>query len=284
MAKTSVETTAALREELLAAVEEKIGQQLADFETVVAREVDEKIKEVLEQTAKLLDIVTEQKNVSEAVKPIEEPTLPKASVLQQTQIFETIKSSAASWYPWVKFTFWVVIGLAVWQFIVFPVLSGKSVKLPWSSKTVAPAVDVSTPAGAAVQEMQNEPFRSDTASRQTFGRIFDELDTLVASGQIIDLEGYYDTFGKRMQESIPADRYNQWAGIWNKLAGLAYRQRNGSTDVKAFNNQLQSAAAVVAGRTNNFSAEYPPALPVYNPPLPSPPVSTPAWQYNPIGQ
>jgi hypothetical protein len=212
------------------------------------------------------------------------------------KITEVLKPLVSAWYPWLKFTVWIIVGLLVWQFIVFPVLSGKPITTPWSnSKNVAPNVDVNTPAGAAFQEMQNEPFRSDTVSRQTFGRIFDELNSLVTAGQITNLEGYYDAFGKRMQEAIPADRYGNWAGVWNKLATMSFRHGNVGTDVKAFNANLQSAAAVVAGRVSGFYNEYPavpsPLRPMYDPagydsspqtaPLPPLPTATQGWQYTP---
>jgi hypothetical protein len=127
-----------------------------------------------------------------------------------------------------------------------------------------------------------------------FGRIFDELNTLVATEQIVNLEGYYDAFGKRMQESIPADRYVQWAPVWNRLASVSYRYGNVGSDVKAFNANLQSAAAVVSGRAMVYSEMTPslPQLPVtpLSAPLPStllpstplpPPPTSGSWQYSP---
>jgi hypothetical protein len=292
MAKTTVNTAENVtgsidRNEIIAEIKDVVIDTITDAAAkkaiaAITADLDDVITPIVvkEMNGENQNIINRIDNLIRRIEQINEPAVPRT----MANIFESIKGVLNGWYPWVKFTVWILIGFLVWQFLVFPLLSGKPIWAPG----VITKIDVNTPEGAAMQEMQNEPFRSDTVSRQTFGRIFDELDSLVSTGQIVNLEGYYDAFGKRMQESIPADRYNQWAGVWNKLALAAYRHGNTGTNVKMFNNNLQSAAAVVAGRVSSYSGGTPmlPVLPgipqSYNAPVPPPPAAAPSWQYTPI--
>jgi hypothetical protein len=275
-------TVAITREE----IEDTVSQKLTEFESVIARE----LKETFAKFDEKLEAITKPAVVTPAVVTSEVPLITPAPVeaavaapavtlpspLPTLNVLKTIKATFISWYPWLKFTFWVIVGLLIWQFFVFPFLTGQPIGIRTGlSRITKITVDVNTPEGAATVEMQNEPFRSDTTSRQTFGRIFSELDNLVATGQIVNLEGYYDAFGKKMQDSIPADKYVQWAPIWNRLASVSYRHGNVGSDVKAFNANLQAAAAVISGKTKNYSE------PETLPQLPPPPISG-NWQYTPI--
>lgn len=158
------------------------------------------------------------------------------------------------WYPWLRFAFFCLVGLLVYHYVMTPVLTQKfpPAILP---NVLRPNIDVNSPVGAATLEVSREPFRSDTASREAFGRIFDALDHYVRDGRLTDFEGYYNEFGKRMQESLDGTKYQQWAELWRRLAVVCHRYGGGDNDLRVFNANLQSAARVVAGRVSDLPAQ-----------------------------
>ena len=143
------------------------------------------------------------------------------------------------WFPWAKTAVICLVLLGTYQY-----MNGQG-SLPSFIPGVKTNYDVNTPSGAASQGVSQEPFRSDTESRRQFGLIFNRLDEKVRSGAVKDFEAYYDQFGHETQESIKSN-YNDWIGFWNQLALVCHRYGRGANDLNAFNDNLQSAARVVA--------------------------------------
>lgn len=184
----------------------------------------------------------------------ETPELVPVTAITPGTVWAALKKSA--WYPWMRFALFGVVGLSIYHFWLVP-LFNKNVTPNYLPTLLRPAVDVNSPVGAATVEVSREPFRSDTASREAFGRIFDKLDEHVRTGQLTDFEGYYNEFGKRMQESLDGTKYQQWADLWRRLAVVCHRYGGGDNDLRVFNGNLQAAARVVAGRVSDLSAPYP---------------------------
>jgi len=162
-----------------------------------------------------------------------------------------------------------LVFFVVFEWFVIPRFHYKI--FPNNPGILQPGYEANTPAGAASLEVSREPFRSDTASRRAFGAIFARLDELVRTGQLTDYEGYYNEFGRGMQAGIDGTKYNQWAEVWNRIAAVCHRHGNGAYDLRAFNDNLQSAAKVVAG-TERYSGFNNPAgtapMPGWNLPQP----------------
>ncbi len=223
---------------------EELGGMIAAF-----RKTAESSRETTLEIKRSVDSL--QETFAEQAKPVESPEL--VAAITAGTVWSVLKKSA--WYPWFRFAALGVLGVLAYHFILVPVLT-KNVAPHLLPSILRPSVDPNSPAGAATLEVSREPFRSDTAVRETFGRIFDALDADVRNGRLADFEAYYNEFGKRMQESLDGDKYRQWAELWRKLAVVCHRHGGGGNDLNAFNANLQSAARIVAGRVSDLPYGY----------------------------
>jgi len=173
--------------------------------------------------------------------PLLAPPLPSPGLL-----WTALKKSG--WYPWLRIAFWAAAGVLTWHYLLVPALlrSATPSFLP-NTNTIRPNWDVSTPAGAASLEVSREPFRSDTASRKSFGIIFARLDELVRAGQLVNFEGYYNEFRREMAGSLHGKSYDDWRDVWNRIAEACHRHGGGANDLRQFHANLMAAAHVVAG-------------------------------------
>jgi hypothetical protein len=185
--------------------------------------------------------------------PVIPPIVPVFPVPSVTERWKEFRQSWA--FTFCAIGLGLLIGLCVLN-------RGCTTQLPNLLPNITkPRYDVNTPNGIASQEVSREPFRSDTASRRAFGPIFAHLDELTRTGGLTDFEGYYNEFGRGMQAGIARDRYNDWAGVWNRIAAVCHSYGNGATDLRAFNDNLQSAARVVTGGVNDTPGYRLPGLP-----------------------
>ena len=153
-------------------------------------------------------------------------------------------------YRWLRGACWILVGLLVYHYLLVPFLT-HTVAPTFLPNLIRPAVDTSTPAGIASVEVSREPFRSDSVSRAEFGRIFTRLDELVRTGQLADFEGYYNEFRREMEGSLGERKYDDWSGVWNRIAVVCHRYGNRPNDLKQFNTNLQTAARIVAGTASS---------------------------------
>ena len=172
----------------------------------------------------------------EKVKNVPEPDTP-VLIPKLGASWSAIKKHP--WFPWAKTTVICLVLLGAYQY-----MNGQG-SLPSFIPGVKTNYDVNTPSGAASQGVSQEPFRSDTESRRQYGLIFNRLDEKVRSGAIKDFEAYYNEFRYEVQGSIKSN-FNDWVEFWNRLALVCHQYGKGANDLNAFNDNLQSAARVVA--------------------------------------
>ena len=226
---------------------EEIGGVIAAF-----RQTAESSREATLDIKRTVDSL--QESLTAPTKSAEPPELVPVTAITPGTVWTALKKS--SWYPWPRFAAFCLVGLVAYHYLLVPILT-KNIAPNYLPTILRPTVDVNSPVGAATIEVSREPFRSDTASREAFGRIFETLDEYVRSGQLTDFEGYYNEFGKRMQGSLDGAKYQQWADLWRRLAVVCHRYGGGDNDLRIFNNNLQAAARVVAGRVSDLPSQYP---------------------------
>jgi hypothetical protein len=225
---------------------EEIGSVIDTF-----RKTAESSRETTLEIKRSVDSL--QESFSGPAKNMESPELVSVSTITAGTVWKVLKMSR--WYPWMRFALFCVLGVLAYHFVLIPLVS-KNVTPNFLPNILRPNIDPNSPVGAATVEVSRDPFRSDSASRETFGRIFDALDSDVRNGQLADFEAYYNEFGKRMQESLDGDKYRQWAEFWRKLAVVCHRHGGGESDLKIFNANLQAAARIVAGRVSDQSSPF----------------------------
>lgn len=177
-------------------------------------------------------------------KPASEPPILVSGV--PAPAFSWAAFKAGPWYPWARTACRVVVLVLAYHFLVAPLLV-RSLTPSVLPHLVRPSFDLSTPAGIASREVSRDPFRRDTASRVEFGRIFARLDELVRTGRITDFEGYYNEFRRNMEHAVHGQRYDEWSGVWNRIAAVCHRYGGRPNDLRQFNANLQEAARIVAG-------------------------------------
>jgi len=224
---------------------EKIKMELNEYRTVMDKK-NANLTERVDEIGKVIDtsvveikrtVISLQESLDTklALATIPETTLPVPTFPTPGSLWTAFKKSG--WFPWMKIAFWAVIGLLVYHYLLVPVLL-RSVTPSFLPNVVRPNWDVSTPAGAASLEVSREPFRSDTVSRKAFGTIFARLDKLVRAGQLVNFEGYYNEFRREMAGSLHGKSYDDWRGVWNRLAEVCHRYGDGANDFRQFHANL----------------------------------------------
>jgi hypothetical protein len=232
---------------------EKIRTEFGEYRTatdqknsVLTERVNE-IGRVIDVTAaeikRTVGILQESLDARLASFPAQEPAFPLPSLPSPGSFRAAFRKSG--WYPWLKIAFWAVAGVLAWHYLLVPVLM-RSVTPSLLPNVVRPSRDVSTPTGIASLEVSREPFRSDTASRKSFGIIFARLDELVRSGRLVNFEGYYHEFRRELAGTLRGKNYDDWRGVWNRIAETCHQYGGGADDLHRFHANLMSAARVVA--------------------------------------
>jgi hypothetical protein len=181
------------------------------------------------------------------VQTIPTPTsIPTAVPSTGTGFFGGIYSWYSTWSSWFKFVFWIVL------LIVFVQLWNSNISsyvMGWifnrGTTQVVPQYDPASIEGVAYKAIQqNNSYKQDTASRNTFVAILDDIDAQVQTGTITDLEGYYNQFSRASQEKLQVKDYQVWRLFWNELIGYLH-QKYGTTNVKTFNANLQKVKPII---------------------------------------
>jgi hypothetical protein len=87
----------------------------------------------------------------------------------------------------------------------------------WLPITPTVSIDPNSIEGIAYATLQKDPYRSDAASKAIFADILNTIDGQVRTGDIINVEGYYNQFAKLTQEKLRQNEYQTWGPFWNSM-------------------------------------------------------------------
>jgi hypothetical protein len=142
------------------------------------------------------------------------------------------------WTTPFKLFFWCLLAIVAYQIYQSGFIGNTLARYSIIPSIIQPTIDPNSLEAVAYPLLQKEPYYSDTASKRVFVGILTELNSLVTYGDIKDMEGYANQFGKLTQAKLNQKEYQNWSSFWNSLMPIV-QQRFGAKDVQSFNTQLQ---------------------------------------------